>query len=168
MKTRGNLALQIFEHVGPWIVLALLLTYSYAKFFRHSYGFRVSPSTGLVVWVFDKQPEPTLKENDRILQIGITEWEDFRANLHHSLFEGYVPGNIVPLLVERHGQQINISWRYPESNPEEFQDQFQSEWWLAYFFWLAGILTVLLIRPKDEIWVLLSLFNFLTAIWLSA
>ena len=168
MKTRGNLALKIFEHAVPWIVLAILLTYSYAKFFRHSYGFRVSPSTGLVVWVFDKQPEPTLKENDRILQIGTTKWEDFRASLHHSLFEGYVPGNIVPLRVERDGQQINISWRYPESNPEEFQDQFQSEWWLAYFFWLAGVLTVLLIRPKDEIWVLLSLFNFLTAIWLSA
>jgi signal transduction histidine kinase len=168
MKTRGNLLLQFFEYGVPVLVLLILLTYSYAKFYRHSYGFRVEPSTGLVVLVFDKQPEPTLRENDRILQIGSMRWEDFEADLSRSLFEGYTPGDTVPIRVERDGQQIDISWNYPHSNQEEFQDQFESEWWFAYLFWLAGVLTILLVRPKDDSWVLMTLFNFLTAIWLMA
>src|SRR5918995_23603 len=168
MKTRGNLALQLFEHVIPWIVLAVLLTYSYAKFFRHSFGFRLGVPSGHVVLVFDRQPEPTLQKNDRILQIGSVTWEDFQADLSRSLFEGYKPGETVPIKVERDGQPINILWKYPLSNEEEFQDQLNSEWWLAYFFWLTGVLTIVLVRPKDASWVLMSLFNFLTAIWLIA
>ena len=166
MKTQNNPLWLIFEHVVPWLVLAILLTYSYAKFFRHSYGFRIEPSTGVVVLVFDKQPEPTLRENDRILQIGPTRWEDFQADLRQSMFEGYKPGNMVPIQVERAGQQIDISWKYPHANPEEFRDQLNSEWWFAYLFWLAGVLTILLVRPRDDSWALMSLFNFLTAIWL--
>ena len=168
MKTRSNSLLWIFEHILPWLVLAILLTYTYAKFFRHSYGFRVEPSTGLIVFVFDEQPEPTLKVNDLVLQIGAVRWADFVANLSHSFFEGYKPGDTVPIQVERGGQQIDISWKYPHSNEDEFRDQLDSEWWLAYFFWMAGFLTILLVRPKDDSWVLMSLFNFLTAIWLIA
>jgi two-component system sensor histidine kinase DegS len=118
--------------------------------------------------VFDDQPEPTLRENDRILQIGSMAWEDFQADLTRPFFDHYQPGDIVPIRVERNGRPIEISWNYPHSNPGEFQDQFISEWWLAYVFWLAGVLTILLVRPKDDSWVLMSLFNFLTAIWLIA
>src|SRR5687767_12256308 len=112
MKTRNNSIRWIFEHALPWLVLAILLTYTYAKFFRHSYGFRVEPSTGLIVFVFDNQPEPTLRVNERVLQIGSVLWEDFDANLSYSFFEGYKTGDIVPIRVERGGQQIDVSWNY--------------------------------------------------------
>src|SRR5688500_2229213 len=101
MKTRNSSLWWTFERILPSLVLAILLTYTYAKFFRHSDGFRVGASTGLVVWVFDKQPEPTLRENDRILQIGSVRWEDFYSDLSHALFEGYKPGDVVPITVER-------------------------------------------------------------------
>lgn len=168
MKTRKNFILWIFEFILPWLVLALLLTYTYAKFFRHSYGFRVEASTGRVVSVFDRQPEPTLREDDQILQIGSLSWEDFQADIRRSLFEGYRPGDTVPITIDRSGQQMDISWNYPRWNDAEFQDQFDSEWWIAYIFWLAGVITILLVRPRDDSWVLMSLFNFLTAIWLIA
>ncbi|HSL46895.1 MAG TPA: ATP-binding protein [Anaerolineales bacterium] len=168
MKIRNSAPWLILERVIPSLVLAILLTYTYAKFFRHSYGFRVEPSTGLIVLVFDKQPEPTLRENDQIFQIGSVRWEDFDANLSQAFLEGYKPGDTVPIRVERDGQQIDISWKYPHWNEEEFRDQFESEWWFAYVFWLAGVLTILLVRPKDDSWVLMWLFNFLTAIWLIA
>src|SRR5215212_46584 len=168
MNTRNNSLRSIFEHVVPWLVLAILLTYTYAKFFRHSYGFRLDPSTGVVVFVFDNQPEPTLRVNDRVLQIGSVRWEDFDANIAQSFLEGYKPGDRVPIKVERSGQQIDISWKYPHTNDAEFWDQLESEWWFAYVFWLAGVLTILLVRPKDDSWVLMSLFNFLTAVWLIA
>lgn len=168
MKTRNNSLWWIFEHVVPWLVLAILLTYSYAKFFRHSYGFRVSFSTGTVLEVFESQPEPTLRENDRILQLGSVDWEEFDADLSMPFFAGYKPGDTVPLKVVRNDETIDIAWKFPTFNQAEFLDQLNSEWWFAYVFWLAGVLTVLFVRPKDDSWLLMALFNFLTAIWLIA
>ena len=168
MKNQNNALWRIFEHILPLVVLSILLTYTYAKFFRHSYGFRIDTSTGEVVRVFEKQPEPALKENDRILQIGSMGWKDFQADLTRPFFGDYRPGDIVPIRVERNRQQLDISWDYPHFSPGEFQDQLNSEWWFAYIFWVAGVLTILLVRPKDDSWVLMSLFNFLTAIWLIA
>jgi signal transduction histidine kinase len=168
MKTRTIPLWWLFEYVIPWLVLAILLTYTYAKFFQHSFGFRVDPSTSLVIGVFDEQPEPTLRVNDRLLQIGSLTWEEFKADLYQFLLDGYKPGDTVPIRVEREGQQIDISWNYPYWNEAEFWDHATSEWWLAYMFWLAGILTILLVRPKDDSWALMSLFNFLTATWLMA
>lgn len=166
MKTRNAPLWWLFQYVVPWLVLAILLTYWYAKFFQHSFGFRVDPSTGLVAFVFDKQPEPTLRVGDRVLKIGSMTWQEFDADLSRFLLEGYKPGDTVPIQVERGGQKIDIPWSYPYWNEAEFWDQATSEWWLAFIFWLAGILTVLLVRPKDASWVLMSLFNFLTAAWM--
>ncbi len=157
----------IIEQVVPWLVLAILLFYTYAKFFGHPYGFRWGSSTGMIILVFDKQPEPTLKEGDQIIQIGSLHWDDFRADLRKTFFEGVKPGDVVPIVVQRGGQTLNIGWDYTGSpSPDEIRDQLISEWFIAYFFWLAGTLTIILIRPRDELWQLLVVFNFLTAIWL--
>lgn len=168
MKTRDNSLWLIIEQVLLWLVLAILLTYSYAKFFRHSYGFRIDTSTASIVRIFDPQPEPTLRENDQILRIGSVPWDEFRSDLRRPFFEGYEPGDTVPITVMRNGQEIDVSWQYGTFHRDEFLDQLNSEWWIAYFFWLAGVLTILLVRPKDASWWLMALFNFLTAIWLIA
>jgi signal transduction histidine kinase len=168
MKTQENPLRLIVERVLPWFVLAVLLTYTYAKFFRHSYGFRVDSSTASIVSVFERRAEPTLRVNDQIVRIGSVAWEEFQADLRRPFFEGYQPGEIVPLTVARDGQEISVRWKYPTFSRGEFLDQLNSEWWLAYFFWLAGVLTILLVRPKDTSWLLMALFNFLTAIWLIA
>jgi signal transduction histidine kinase len=168
MKIRNNPFWSIIEQVIPWLILAILLVYSYAKFFRHSYGFRLEGSTGRVMLVFETQPEPTLREGDRIIQMGSVRFEDFREDLSRSFLEGYEPGETVPLLIERGGQTIEIPWKYPHFSRDEFFDQLGSEWFMAYAFWVAGVLTVLLVRPKDDSWLLMSLFNFLTAVWVIA
>ena len=158
---------RIVEHTLPWLVLAILLIYTFAKFFGHPYGFRFDPSTGEVLFVFVEQHEPTLMVGDRLLQVGTVRWEDFTSDLRKSFFEGVKPGEIVPIKVERDDQTLTIPWTYPGINPEETKDQLLSEWWLVYFFWLAGTLTILLLRPRDTRWSLLAAFNFLTALWLS-
>jgi len=168
MKIQKSSLWLIIEQVMPWFILAILLFYTYAKFFGHQYGFRWHPSTGAIIYVFDKQPEPTLREGDQIVQIGPLRWEDFYADLRKTFFEGNKPGDVVPIVVKRGAQALNISWRFPNFNRDEFFDQFYSEWGMAYFFWLAGTLTILFVRPKDDRWLLMALFNFLTAIWLIA
>ncbi|MBI1856283.1 MAG: hypothetical protein HYR93_10540, partial [Chloroflexi bacterium] len=167
MNRRRNSSQLIIENAIPWLVLAVLLTYTYAKFFMHPYGFR-SDTSGNILFVFPKEREPTLEVGDRLIQVGEVRWQDFHDDLLKTLFEGNKPGDVIPIIVERNGQTITIPWTYPGLSKGEFFDQFFSEWWLAYFFWLAGALTVLLVRPHDERWLLFSAFNFLTAIWLIA
>lgn len=166
VNTQKNSIRLIIENAIPWLVLALLFTYTYAKFFMHPYGFRFD-SNGKVLFVFVKEQEPTLMTGDRILQVGEVQWQEFHDNLLKTFFEGAKPGDIVPIKVERDSQTLNIPWIYPGLNQNEFLEQFFSEWPLAYIFWLAGTLTLLLARPHDDRWLLLSAFNFLTAIWLT-
>jgi signal transduction histidine kinase len=168
MKIQKSSVWLLIEQVMPWFVLAILLFYTYAKFFAHPYGLRWEGSTGIIIYVFDKRPEPTLKEGDQIIQIGPLRWEEFQADLRKTFFDGVKLGDVVPIVVNRNGQNLNISWTYPGINRSEFLDQFYSEWGTAYFFWLAGTRTILFIRPKDDRWLLMALFNFLTAIWLIA
>lgn len=156
------------EKTLPAAILLILLFYTYAKFFGHPYGIRWATSTGIILHVFDEQPEPTLKEGDQIIQIGDVTWDEFNSDLRTIFFEDALPGDVVPIIVERDGNRINIDWVYPNFNTDEFLEQMFSEWLIAYFFWAAGLITVLLIRPKDIRWLLMSAFCFLTAIWLIA
>ncbi len=167
MSSRKSSLWLIVEQVTPWFVLAILLFYTYAKFFGHPYGFRFDPSTGIILEVFEKQNEPSLKKDDQLVQIGNLRWKDFEADLSGTFFEGVKPGDAVLILVERGGRTLNIEWVYPGSpSQNELRDQLISEWFIAYFFWLAGTLAVILIRPRNKRWLLMSGFNFLTAVWL--
>jgi signal transduction histidine kinase len=168
MNVRKGLLWLNIERVMPWLVLVIMLFYTYAKFFGHPYGFRWDP-TGVIVYVFDKQPEPTFRMDDQIVQIGDITWEEFSKDLRKMFFVGVKPGDVIPSVVERNGEIVNIDWVYPQGpTRSELLDQLYSEWFIAYFFWLAGLLTILLIRPKDDRWLLMVLFNFLTALWLTA
>ena len=166
MSQPRNSLLSFIELTLPLLITLVMLFYTYAKFFGHPYGFRWS-STGEVIHVFNKQPEPTLRNGDQLIQIGDVSWGEFSDDLRKRFFAGAQPGDVIPTIVERDGQRVNIDWSYPVGlSRAELLDQFISEWPFAYFFWLAGLLTILFIRPKDERWRLMIAFNFLTAIWL--
>lgn len=158
---------KLLEFSLPWLVLIILLTYTYAKFFQHSYGFSWDPN-GNVDRVFVTQKEPAIILGDHLVQVGPLRWDTFHADLRATFFDGPKPGQVVPIILERNGQPVTIQWVLPSINQGELNDQLFSEWPLAYFFWLTGTLTFLFLRPKDERWWLLATFNFLTAIWLEA
>jgi signal transduction histidine kinase len=166
MKLQKKFLLSVIGMTLPVLITLIMLFYTYAKFFGHPYGFRWGSSTGTIIYVFDKQPEPTLREGDQIIQIGNITWEEFDSDLRKIFFDGARPGDVVPIIVERNGQVMNVNWIYPNFNRDEILDQLISEWFIAYFFWLAGIITIVLIRPRDGRWLLMSAFCFLTAIWL--
>lgn len=165
MKRFGHL----LEHSIPWLVLGLLLVYTYAKFFEHPYaGFRADPS-GRVMFVFVPQDsEPALEVNDQMISIGSLRWEDFREDPRKRIFEHSQPGDLISLTILRNGQELTIPWEFAGPNQGEIKDLLINEGWLAYIFWLCGTVTLLSLRPKDERWLLLILFNYLTAIWLTA
>ena len=167
MNIPSNPLKKIAEYTVPWLVLIILFTYSYAKFFRHPYGFGWEPN-GEIYDIFTKQPAPTLRVGDQLLQVGSLTWDAFHTDLRETFFQGVKPGQAIPIIIKRDGQTIALQWILPGTNQGEILDQLLSEWILSYVFWLVGTLTLLFLHPKDQRWWLLSAFNFLTAIWLSA
>jgi signal transduction histidine kinase len=155
------------DYVLPWVTLAILLLFTYAYHFETPFeGFHWD-SQGNVTKIYVKdRAEPTLHVGDRLIQIGSVLWKDFQSDLHQQIFAGVQPGEVVPLVVERNGQRLNILWEYPGPTPGEVNDQLFSQGWLAFAFWGVGTLTLLSLRPKDERQKLLVAFNYLTAIWL--
>jgi signal transduction histidine kinase len=158
---------KIVENALPWAVLMVLLFYSYIDFFQHPYGFAWLPDQS-IDRVFVQQPAPTLIVGDRLVQVGPLSWNAFHLDLRKTFFEGVRPGEITLVVVERNGQTLTIPWRLPGFNSGELWDQLTGQWILAYFFWVAGLLTVLFLRPKDGRWWLFLAFNFITAVWLVA
>ena len=131
MNTWKKILWLSIERILPWFVLAILLFYTYAKFFEHPYGFRWGSSEGVIRRVYVEQPEPTLHENDRIVQIGDVTWEEFRGDLRRTFFDGAKPGDLVPITVLRNDERIDISWVYPGFNWNEFLEQFFREWGMS-------------------------------------
>ena len=162
-RTR-TVAKTIIEHVLPSITLVVLLAYTYARFFRHPYGIAWG-SDGTVSAVYVNEREPTIHEGDKLLRVGSVGFDAFVSDLRLDLFAGAKGGERLPVVVERGGETITVQWRVPGPNAGEMRDQFFSQWFLSFFFWLAGTASLLLLRPRDMRWLLLGAFNFLTAIW---
>ncbi len=159
---------RVLEYTLPWIILAVLLTYSYADFFQHPYGFWWPRLDGIITKVFVNEREPTIHTGDKLVRVGSVNLQAFNADLRKDLFQGFKPGDTVPITVQRGDQMLTVEWRLPGINPGEIRDQLFDVWFLAYFFWIAGTMTLLVLRPMDERWFLMAAFDFLTSIWLIA
>lgn len=157
-----------FESVLPWLMLALLGTFTYALFFQVPYAGLDFPVDGKLIQVYVPNPSgPALQAGDQLLQVGSLTWAEFRRNLWQTVFVGLQPGEVVPLVIERNGQRLPVDWTFPGPTLPEVSARLSSEWLLPYFFWLAGTITLLFLRPKDDRWRLFIAFNFLTAVWLA-
>lgn len=158
----------LIERTLPWVVFVLLGWWTYIFFVHVPYvGFEFNPSDDLVTVVYDTRPDVALQVGDRLLQVGSITWQAFERDLRQPLFKDVQAGQIVPLRIQRGEQELSIRWVYLGFTPAQFWDRVNSEWWLAYLFWLAGTVNLLFLRPKDERWWLLCLFNYLTALWLA-
>lgn len=130
-------------------------------------GFEFNPSDDRVTMVYDTRPDVPLQVGDRLLQVGSITWQAFERDLSQPLFAGIEAGQVVPLRIQRGEQELSIEWVYVGFTPAQFWERVNNEWWLAYLFWLTGTASLLFLRPKDERWWLLCLFNYLTALWLA-
>jgi signal transduction histidine kinase len=158
---------QLLEMLLPWSALAVLLVFSYAMFVAAPYvGFEFS--RGEITGVYWPSYTDSLQVGDRLLRVGSVEMADFNRNPRLGIFEGVHAGDVVPIVLDRDGQVIEVDWVIPRVNRALLLERFNGLWWLPYVFWLAGTVTLLFVRPKDSRWRLLIAFNYLTAIWLVA
>jgi signal transduction histidine kinase len=121
-----------------------------------------------VLEIFEPGKNGSLLVGDVLVQIGSKAWASFASDPHQVLFDGVERGETIPIQVRRNGQPIDISWQFPGPTSAEVNQRINSEWWLPYTFWFAGLATLLQVRPRNRTWKLLIGFNFLTAIWLVA
>jgi signal transduction histidine kinase len=156
----------IIGHILPWFILSILLFYTYARFFEHPYlGFRPD-TTGRIIEIYvDNNPASSLQRGDRLVKIDNLLWDDFRVDLHKPIYNPLQSHQKVSLQVERAGELKVISWILPGPTQNEVVNLAFNQSWLAYIFWLVGSLTLFAMRPKDERWLLMIAFNYLTAIW---
>jgi signal transduction histidine kinase len=151
----------------PWLTLFLLLVFLYAKLFVIPYtGFHLT-SEGEIVTVFTEERSP-LDAGDFITQVNGTAWDTLRADPWRRLFPDVVKGSILNLTILNggEGEPIDVAWRAPGLNFAELADRLNSQWWMAFIFWGAGTAAWFLIRPRDSLWWLFLLFNYVTGLWL--
>jgi len=169
MKSVKPFDLARLEPIIPWLMLTIMLGFTYAFFYQTPYAGIYFSSDGTLARVYVNPatpPNQTLQVGDQLIQVGSVAWRDFRRDLRQPLFIGVKPGEVVLIVIQRQGQRLNIEWTFPGPTPREIWERLYSQWPLAYIFWLAGTITLLFLRPKDELWRLLVAFNFLTALWL--
>lgn len=151
----------------PWIVFGILSIFTYAKFVQTPYiGFEFS--RGVITLIHVPIPQESIQVGDQLVEIGEVKISEFMDNTYQTIFDGARMGDVFRIVVNRSGETKTIEWKIPGLNRVELLQRLNSFWWLPYIFWMAGIATFLLIRPKNINWLLLIAFFFLTAIWLAA
>jgi signal transduction histidine kinase/ActR/RegA family two-component response regulator len=109
----------------------------------------------------------TLLVGDRMLRIGTLTYDEYVRDITSVPFEGLQPGDKIDILLERNGREIGTTWLMPPvSGGNRALNLLASLMYLP--FWIAGTLVLVLLRPRDERWRMLILFNFITAIWISS
>ncbi len=164
MRPSDRFRATLLEHLFALLAMSLVLFYAYVQFFQMPYiGFDIARG------VVDEVKVPgELQVGDELIQFGDVTMAEFNADWRVQLLGNWQPGDVIPLVVRRAGLIQEIQWVVPGITRSEFISRLGNQWWLAIVFGLMGLLTLLLVRPRDGRWRLLVAFSFLTALWLSA
>jgi len=161
--------------VLPVLVLIIGLAYSAAyAFLVPQPGFEFG-SDLTVLLEADCESQPAwcganpgeVRLGDRLLQIGTLTFEQYRSDPLTRPFDGYGPGDVVPITLERDGEVLKIEWLMPQGSIGSGLANTLLVSFPFLAFWVASLLVYLLVRPRDERWMMLILFFSVTALWLA-
>lgn len=131
-------------------------------------GFDFNLADGTVTEIYLDDPAPPLRAEDIIVDFNGISLEAYRTNRNVKFYVRIEPGDSVPIVISRDGQLEEIKWNYPGWTRAEFIARLQSQWWMAYAFYITGLLTYLFVRPRDTLWGLFTAFNTITSLWIAA
>ena len=157
------------EVVLAWLVLLLLLFYTYLEIIKAPYiGFNFDALNGRVQDIYADVSLDDLEIGDELMAVNGETLGMLIESLRHQRFAGVEPGETLLLQVKRRNQETieEVQWVVPGFNQDEFDARLVDAWLLAYLFWLAGLATLLLVRPLDTKRRLFTAFFMLTALWL--
>jgi len=156
------------------VVLLICLFYSYARGFLVPYpGFTTNNAWGVVdLAPCEELPEwcqanqGRVRRGDQLLAIGDLSYKAYARDRRLVPFWGYDPGEMVPLVLVRDGETVEVLWEMPPFSPDWASALGGVVFYLP--FWLAGTLVLLFLQPHDSRWRLLIASQYLTAMWLAA
>lgn len=148
------------------LVLAPTLYYSYTAYYP-GFGFEMRAD-----WtVIDAPSCPTnqncLRVGDQILAVGNIGRERFLADRGLDIFKGYSADGATTLTVMRHGKTFKIPSHWKDG-PQALFEKASLLSLLPQIFWLFGTAIVLFLRPRDERWLALVFFAYITSLLLSS
>ncbi|HVF59181.1 MAG TPA: ATP-binding protein [Thermoanaerobaculia bacterium] len=148
-------------------VLVPCLYYPYASQVPHP-GFELIPAT----WeVFGVQPCPRgtecLQLGDRVLAIGDLTLERYRRSRTLDLLAPFADDGRAEVRLLRGGRTHTVEVSLPEADAGVVARAVLLTL-LPLVFWLMGTAVVLLLRPRDERWLVLVLFSYTTAVLLAS
>lgn len=114
--------------------------------------------------------EECLRAGDRILALGDVESASFGQQRGLPMYASAAPDGSVLVRLERNGKLL--SFRAPvftfKRSLFELARDLTPAALLPLILWLMGTIVVFLLRPRDERWLILVLFSYVTAIWFAA
>jgi two-component system, cell cycle sensor histidine kinase and response regulator CckA len=147
------------------IVLLASLHYGYfAKF--PDVGFELTPDWRVVRAMPCPPGAECLQVGDQVLAIGDVSYQRFRNYRSLKLFGAFDDADEVPVRLLRDKRPLEITVRIPETPPPFVRSEILTIL-LPLVFWLMGTTVVIFLRPRDERWLVLALFGYLTALWFS-
>ena len=156
---------QVLDLVLPWPFLSIVILFTYARFVIVPYlGFDYSGN--IVTDVFVMSAQKGIEVGDRLISVAGTELLPFNRTRVTPLLRGIEHGDEIPIYLERDGNIIRVDWLVPGPDLEQVYDRTFGPWWISYVFWLAGTATLLYIRPRDARRNLLTLNNYLGALFI--
>lgn len=159
---------QLAELLLSLVVLAALLLFSYTFLFLKPYiGFYMNTNEGVVSEVMPVA-QNYIQEDDVILSINGVAVQDLNHSIQGNPTIQTAPGEILHIDLLRDGTELRADMPKPEKIKRNVFELLSGEWVIPYPFFIAGLITILFIRPRSKMRVLLYLFFYFYAIWISA
>ncbi len=148
------------------VVLAPTLYYSYTAYYP-GFGFEMRADWTVTDAPSCPENQNCLRAGDQILAVGNIGRERFLADRGLGIFKGYSADGATTLTVLRDGETFKIPSHW-EDGPKALVEKSSLLSVLPQIFWLFGTAVVLFLRPRDERWLALVFFAYITSIMLSS
>ena len=159
---------QLAELLVSLIVLAVLLLFSYTFLFLKPYiGFYMNTNNGEVSEVMP-DAQGYIHEADVILSINGIAVRDLNNSIQGNPTIQTPSGELLHIDLLREGTELKVDLPKPERIKRNIFELLSGEWVIPYPFFIAGLVTILFIRPRSKMRILLYLFFYVYAIWISA
>lgn len=165
-QNQSEIIKQWAEILLTFLVFGVLLLFSYTLLFLRPYiGFYLNNGT---VSAVNEEAQGYVQKGDVILSINDVIPQDFNKSIKTNPTIQTPVGGILHIELLRDGNKLQVDLPKPEKNKLDLFEFLSGEWVIPYPFFIAGMITILFIRPRSKTRTLLYLFFFCFAIWISA
>ena len=156
------------EIILTLVVLIMLSMAVYANLFLEPYlGFSLNLNSGEITSI-GPNSENYLQLSDQIIKVNGIPTEEINKSVINNPFIQTPEGEILNFTILRNGQIVDVAFPKPPQSKQELSTIVFSDWILPIPFFTAGLITILFVRPRTKTRLLLILFFYSYAIWISS